>query len=895
MARKWFAFLCAVESILKGVRSWVGFFLRRGLYRRVMALSLLSLFLTVGIPPVLSQIPALKPTLLAQDNAQSLVQQSEEKYKNGMFPQAIELLRQAVTLFEAQGQSRNRAITLVNLGRMQSELGQYYQACETLTQAIGLSSDVCEDKDLPKKEPQEWVSEPLKKQDLVQVNSLRIFGDVLRAIGRLEQSEQILKRSLEIVDSLSSSPEQTEARIAIILSLGNTFLAQGNLERDRQAPIQYEYEYLPWHIEQNTEKIESYKKAEIQYKCVVINCTTIQTVDEAYKQVVMSKQPLSLTGIKAQLNLLSLFLETGQLQAAQKLSNVIDLSNLPVSRTKIYAEIKLAKSLAYLEARKDAPFWDNITKQIKIAIEEAEKLGDKRAESYARGNLGGFCEYLGKHQHQTAPSNWKQEAQRLTQDALYLAQPSKEPDIAYQWQWQLGRLLEAEDKREEAITAYEAAVKTLESVREDLLTINSDVQFSFRDNVEPVYRELVELLLRPEKKSELGKNIEEKPKPKSENLKKAIKNIDTLRLAELENFFRCNLVKPEQIDQISDSKTAVIYPVLLKNKLAIIFQLLGQDQSLTYEETNYTENNLTKDNVENFLNQLRENLSESDTNPEVLQQSRTLYQWLIQPIEKILSKNNQVETLVFVPDALLRDIPIAALYNGQEYLVQRYAIATAPSLKIFLPKASGQRLSFLIGGVGLGQNINSKEFPEINKELNKELNQTLKNFTASKPLVDENFTLKNIQQQLKSGKFSAIHWKTHGEFSSDPENTYIVAHETLIKAKELSNLIQVSRKIRGEPLELLVLSACSTAQGDNRAVLGLGGIAARAGVRSVLSTLWPAKNNFDTEFMARFYEKLSQGVTKAQAVRDTQRDFISEGRYEIPYYWANYVLVGNWL
>ncbi|NEQ63779.1 MAG: tetratricopeptide repeat protein, partial [Moorea sp. SIO4A1] len=294
--------------------SWVGCTLQPGVYCRVLALSLLSLFLAVGIRPVLSQIPTLKPTLVAQDNAQSLVQQSQEKYKNGDFSGAIELLRQAVKFFE-EGQSRNRAITLVNLGRMQSELGQYYQACETLTQALGLSSKVCEDEDLPEN-PLDWVSEHLRQTDLVyQINSLRTFGDVLRAIGRLEQSEQILKRSLKIVDSLSSSPEQAErqaqARSAVFLSLGNTFLAQGNLERDRQAPIQYEYEYLPWHVEQATEKSESYNNAEIQYKCVVTNCTTLQTVDEAYKQVVMSKPPLSLTGIKAQLNLLSLFLETG--------------------------------------------------------------------------------------------------------------------------------------------------------------------------------------------------------------------------------------------------------------------------------------------------------------------------------------------------------------------------------------------------------------------------------------------------------------------------------------------------------------------------------------------------------------------------------------------------------
>jgi CHAT domain-containing protein len=162
--------------------------------------------------------------------------------------------------------------------------------------------------------------------------------------------------------------------------------------------------------------------------------------------------------------------------------------------------------------------------------------------------------------------------------------------------------------------------------------------------------------------------------------------------------------------------------------------------------------------------------------------------------------------------------------------------------------------------------------------------------------LDADFTKTNIQQQLQAGNFSAIHWKTHGVFSSTPEQTFIVAYNDRILAQDLNSLMQTGSSSGVRPLELLVLSACETAQGDDRAVLGLAGIAVRTGARSVLSTLWVAKDAPNTEFMVRFYEELSKpGMTKAQAVRQAQLALLKEYGYTAPHIWATYVLVGNWL
>jgi CHAT domain-containing protein len=147
---------------------------------------------------------------------------------------------------------------------------------------------------------------------------------------------------------------------------------------------------------------------------------------------------------------------------------------------------------------------------------------------------------------------------------------------------------------------------------------------------------------------------------------------------------------------------------------------------------------------------------------------------------------------------------------------------------------------------------------------------------------------------LQSSDFSAIHWKTHGTFSSDPAETYVVAYQERITTNTLNDLLQIGTRSGSRPLELLVLSACETARGDNRAVLGLAGLAARTGTRSVLSTLWIAQDTPNTEFMDHFYAALSQpGVTKAEAVRQAQLNLIRTNG-QTPHIWANYVLIGSW-
>jgi CHAT domain-containing protein len=172
--------------------------------------------------------------------------------------------------------------------------------------------------------------------------------------------------------------------------------------------------------------------------------------------------------------------------------------------------------------------------------------------------------------------------------------------------------------------------------------------------------------------------------------------------------------------------------------------------------------------------------------------------------------------------------------------------------------------------------------------------QQIGSVVPSELLLNPQFTEANLQQQINSGAFSTVHIATHGKFSSDPEETFILAHNQLLKSNDLNNLLRINSQSSSSTIELLVLSACETAQGDNRATLGLAGIAVRAGARSTLSTLWQVSDRSTAELMGQFYKELTKpDVAKAEALHQAQLAVFKQ--YKAPFYWAPYVLVGNWL
>ncbi|MBD2304068.1 CHAT domain-containing protein [Chroococcidiopsis sp. FACHB-1243] len=664
---------------------------------------------------------------------------------------------------------------------------------------------------------------------LTKAVSLRSLGEVLQQVGDLEQSRKTLQESLQIARSLPSAQETA----ATLLSLGNTVSAQG----DTDAALDY------------------YQQAE-------------------------KSAPTTNIKLQAQLNQLQLLSQTQPDSAARELIPQIEtqLAQLPPSRATVYAHINFADSLMKLESRESGkraeeqksnnqqPTTQEIAQVLATAVQQARSLKDPRAEAYALGSLGGLYEQVGQ----------LAEAKKLTQQALSITQSIDAPDIAYSWQWQLGRLLKAEKDNQGAIAAYADAVKTLQSLRNDLVSINPSVQFSFRESVEPVYRQFVGLLLQ-----------DDGTQPSQDNLNQARTVFESLKAAELVDFFRaaCLDTQPTQIDRV-DPQAAVIYPVILEDRLEVILSL--PKQPLRHYATA-----LPRAQVESAIDQLRQNLV-IRYSQDFLTLSQQVYDWLIRPAAADIEKSG-VKTLVFVLDISLQKLPMAALHDGKQFLVQKYSVALTPSLELLQPQPlSRERLRALTAGLTEPRG----DYPALTN-VALELNQ-IRSEVPGRELLNQNFTSTSLRNQIKSLPFSIVHIASHAQFGSQADQTYILAWDGPINVKQLDELLRVrepsSDLERPNAIELLVLSGCRTVAGDRRAALGMAGVAVRAGARSTLATLWYVSDAATVPLMSQFYQELSTAeMTKAEALRRAQLALLENPRYRHPVYWAPYVLVGNWL
>jgi len=669
---------------------------------------------------------------------------------------------------------------------------------------------------------------------LIKAKVLQSLGDVLRGIGQVQESQKVLESSLAIAENLQA-PEEIGI---ILISLGNTAIL---LENPEAANLFYQ------------EAIEESPLAEIK--------------------------------VQAMLNQLNLLVQQKQyLAATESVKNIDDLLNkLPSYQAAIYAKINLAQRL--IELRKIAlengnnqAFYSTlkIADYLVKAVQQARNLGDTRAESYALGNFGKLYEYN---------QQWN-EAKELTEKALNLAQAINAADIVYQFKWQLGRILRAMENKEEAILAYSQAVDTIRTLRSDIVAVSSELKYDFRDSVEPIYRELVELLLEPSKSAQ-DNIITQK------NLRKARKIIEALQLAELDNFFRnaCLDAQPVEID-IVDKNAAIFYTIILEDRLALILAI--PEQPLVY----YTRK-ISKLEVESTV----QNLLDALTNPQkrifienYWEPAQKIYNWLINPIEKEL-EDNQIKTLVFVLEGSLRNVPLASLYDGEKYLAQKYNVAIAPSLELIDPQPLARK-ELKILSMGITESRQGfPPLPNVRKEL-----EDIQSQASSEILLNESFTEKEANTEVANSTYQVIHIATHGEFSSNLEDTFILTWDDKINVEELRNMI-VSGTQQTRPIELLVLSACRTATGDDRATLGLAGIAVRAGARSTIASLWYVSDEATAALMKNLYQQLTNPeITKAEALRRAQQQVLKDAQtgvinpeFEHPYFWSTFILVGNWL
>jgi CHAT domain-containing protein/tetratricopeptide (TPR) repeat protein len=667
-----------------------------------------------------------------------------------------------------------------------------------------------------------------------QAQALQTLGFYQRAREMLEQVNQDLK---PLPDSLLKARS--------LRSLGITLQGMGDLERS-QTLVQ---ESLA--IAQRLGAIGDTGEAWFQLGNLARANEDIPAALQFYKQAQVATPK---TQIQAQLNQLTLLIQSQQEAAARELLPQLQtalMAQAP-SRWSIYAQVNLATNLSsQLEPRAIATL-------LTQAIQQARSLHDVRAESYGLGQLGHLYEQT---------QQWA-ESLSLTQQALSLAQTIQADDIAVNWQWQQGRILRARGQPSQAIDAYDAAVHSLTMLRQDLVAMNSDVQFSFRDRVEPIYRQFVQLLLQ---------DVDQLPEPiRQQRLTRSRAAIEALQLAELQNYFReaCRTYKPQDIDQI-DPHAAVIYPIVLESRLEVILALPNQPLQ-------HYGNAVSPAESSRWVDQLRQSLNPAFPPAEGLPAAQQLYDWLLRPAEAFLEKQN-IQTLVFVLDGFWRNVPMAVLHDRQQYLVEKYSLALTPGLQLF--ESSNRRvLKTLVAGISR-ENQGFPALPAVEREV-----EAIAQSGSAQLLLNQSFTRSNLQSRLDQRNFSIVHLATHGQFSSKAADTFILTWGDRLTMRDLSQWLRSSAGDR--PVELLVLSACQTAKGDDRSTLGLAGVAVRSGARSTLATLWTVEDQSTADFMTEFYHQLSQ-TSKAEALRQAQLKLL-QSQYAHPYYWAPFVLAGNW-
>ncbi|MCD8486774.1 MAG: CHAT domain-containing protein [Desertifilum sp.] len=319
------------------------------------------------------------------------------------------------------------------------------------------------------------------------------------------------------------------------------------------------------------------------------------------------------------------------------------------------------------------------------------------------------------------------------------------------------------------------------------------------------------------------------------------------------------------------------------------------------------------------LMQVANTLRSEVTNPRkidtdsYLPAAQQLYQWLIAPLAEELQARG-IDTLAFSMETGLRSLPLAALHDGEQFLVENYSLGLIPSINLVDTRYQDIRNAPVLA-MGASQFTNLEPLPAVPVELSI-ITQVL---GQGKAFLNEAFTLNNLKSQRAANPFAVLHLATHAEFRpGQASNSYIQLWNEQLRLDQLRQL-----RLDNPVVELLVLSACRTAVGDEDAELGFGGLAIAAGVKSAIASLWYVSDEGTLALMTQLYEQLKTAPIKAEALRQAQMTLI-QGQVQIengqfrglpafsnnlplpseltnlspanlshPYYWASFTLIGS--
>ncbi len=540
------------------------------------------------------------------------------------------------------------------------------------------------------------------------------------------------------------------------------------------------------------------------------------------------------------------------------------------------------KSFAYISLSQTGLMIDNFfpdkKSQSKICytlLESAqaigEKLNDLKVISLASGHAAKILEKNGQYE----------KALKKTRYAIFTADQKKYKEIAYKWYWQAGRLFKKMGKETHAIDSYKQSISILSNIREELfngIRLKMDI---FEIDVKPVYLGLAEIYL------DQADRISE-PQVKEQKILLARDVMESLKNAELSDYFEDECVASKQkIEPNKLTRTpegvALLYPIALPDRLTVLITLPDTikhyNVDIRYKELN------------KIVRSYRKYIQVRSSN-QFMGVSQKIYQLLIHPVEKDLIAAN-IHTLLVAPDGVLRLVPFSSLHDKKKFLIEKYAIVTIPSINMTDTTTSHnnrEKTKTLV--LGLSDAV--QDFSAL-PSINEELRDIKKIMNGKKMYKNTDYTITNVQNEFKTNDYNIVHFATHGVFGGTGKNSFLLTYESQLDMNKLEDLMSLG-KYRNHQVDMLTLSACQTALGNERAALGLAGVAVKAGVKSAVATLWYVDDQATSLAIRELYRQLKKdNMTKAKALQNAQKMLISKHRYWHPIYWAPFLLIGSWI
>ncbi|MEH2255260.1 CHAT domain-containing protein [Nostoc sp.] len=896
-------------------------------------------------------------------SALDLVQQGKTNYQKGQLEQAVTLWQQAADAFAAQGDRLHQAMTLSYLAQAYQQSGRWDKANPAIAQSLQLLKQPTQGAIAERLHiwaeaqtiqgslqlDQGQASDAFTSWQLA-ANAFQQAGDQADVVrSQINQSQALVtlglyKRANNLLESLYEKlPPEEPLQLAILLNYGETLRLVGYLQPEQlvqpqtSPPSQNSADVLElgFKLAQKLRSPVDITKAQIslgntyraiyqqqkrlqpnpcpQQKVLAYRSQALKYYQQAAQETdsptskiqALSNQQSLLLAIQSD----SKSINTDNTQQTQQVLAIAaqiqgQLDRLPLSRIALYAQIQLAHNLLQLDQLpsklKDSKASNQAAQLLEVAVKQAQILGDQAAQSYALGYLG---QAYAQQQQGNDALKLTAQALSLTTKALNLAKTINAPEIAYRWFWQLGRLDRANNP-ERAIKNYNEAYNTLQLLRTDLVFDNSDLQFSFQEHpVEQAYREFADLLLQPQ----IGgaKELQETKGADDTNLQKAREVMRSLQTTELQNFLQqpCAEASLQQLDNIMDkpnSPTAILSPIIFGDRIEVIVRL--PNKKLFHYPPTY----LSEATAKATISQFQRDLQESYTFDDVKGNGQKIYEWLIKPAEKQL-ESAHIKTIVFVLDGPFRNIPMTALYDGKHYLIEKYAVSVSLGLDLSDPNPLPNKdLKVLAASLAnppykYGDKFKFAKLTYVKEELDA-IQKTMG--VAATLIRDEKFTRDLFNQKFNDSSFQIVHLATHGQFSSNPQDTFILTAASKqflngkVRLKDFDEMFRTRVLNRTDAIELLILSACETASGDDRATLGIAGAAVKAGARSAIASLWSLDDESSQTFIKTFYKTITQPQkSRAEALRQAQLALLQaqDGPYTHPRYWAPFLLVGNWL